>query len=185
MNRFENDAPPSKGDGGRFFPLFSTPEELNRRRGEKEVLKGGGYEKVAPPVPRPLSLEALAEADGPPFHSRETLVRFLATTWPAHMLALPFRRAAARDPKLEWRAGTGRYGYRIPVVAPEAAAGECASPVQYVGSAAAAANAPASPRGDLDGADREGGGLKSSCASTSPTGGTPECECKQPKWRSL
>lgn len=92
---------------------------------------------------------ALMRADRePPFHSREALVRVMATTYPADMLDRAVRRAAARDPKLEWRVGKGCYGYRR--ATPAAPVSEdCASPVQYVGSAAAPANAPASPRGDL------------------------------------
>lgn len=48
----------------------------------------------------------------PPFTSREVVVRLLATTYPAHALEPSVRRAAARDKHLEWRAGTGGYGYR-------------------------------------------------------------------------
>lgn len=70
----------------------------------------------------------------PPFTSREVVVRLLATTYPAHALEPSVRRAAARDKLLEWRAGTGGYGYRG-VVAPAPAVEPFSGPVDACASA--------------------------------------------------
>lgn len=69
----------------------------------------------------------------PPFTSREVVVRLLATTYPAHALEPSVRRAAARDKHLEWRAGTGGYGYRG-VVAPAPAVEPFSGPVDACAS---------------------------------------------------
>lgn len=70
----------------------------------------------------------------PPFTSREVVVRLLATTYPAHALEPSVRRAAARDKLLEWRAGTGGYGYRG-VATPAVPVGRCSGPVDACFSA--------------------------------------------------
>lgn len=128
---------------------------------------------------------ALMRADRePPFTSRNALVRMMATSYPAHTLAPAIRRAAARDVRLEWRVGEGRYGYRLLAPAATLRDGR-AEASQHLDSLGAPAAAPAPALGALDSVAEGAGGQKVNTDPTAPTGGSPERERKQPFWRAL
>jgi hypothetical protein len=65
-----------------------------------------------------------------PLHSWRQLVRFMARRWPPHMLTARVRRAAERDPELEWDAQRNCYRRRFlttpaqPLATPHSVDGE-------------------------------------------------------------